>query len=183
MSQNNWVQLINAESYNQISAGSTLSNSNTLTDVSPGGNTAGQALVLPAGFLYSGLQLRVRANGIVSTTGSPSMLIGVYFGGVAGTVLAATTVTASANMSNATWELDASIRCDGTGTSGTLRTQGKILGMNSSGLAMLPATSATGGSATVNTGSNQILTLGFQWGTANASNSLTCYQFLVESLD
>jgi hypothetical protein len=177
------VQLINAEQYSQLSTGAALVNSTSLTDISPGGNTSGQALAIPANSLYQGLQFNVKAHGIVSTTGPPNLTLGVYYGGVAGTALATATVAASANMSNATWEVDADIRVDATGSSGTLRTQGKIIGVTSGGIAVFPATTATGGSATVATGVTNILTLGAQWGTGSPSNSITCYQFLVTQLD
>lgn len=182
MTQTSWVSLINNEQFNQINNGSTLSNSGSLTDISAGGNTSGQALTIPANYLYQGMQLRASARGIYSTTGTTTLLLGIYFGGVAGTALASSTFGASANASNAVWSLDADIRIDGTGTSATVRTFGKIWGATSYGWVMLPQTTA-GGGVSIATGSSSILTLGAQWGTGASGNSITCYDFLVEQLN
>ena len=182
MTTTTWTQLINSGQYSQANAGTAYASSTSLTDISPGGSSAGQALLLPSSLLQSEVQLRVTGRGICSTTGSPNLTLGVYLGGVAGTALATSTFATSAAMSNATWKLTADIRCDGTGGSGTLRTLGEIIGLNPQPV-MLPLTSSGGGAVTVNTGINNILTLGAQWGTNSASNTITCEEWLVEQLN
>jgi hypothetical protein len=175
-----WEQLINDGQYSQLNAGVALTNSTSLTDVSPGGNTSGQALLIPGSSLYPGLQLSVRARGIASTSGTPQLTLGLYFGGIAGVALAASTFTTSAGLANNTWSLSADLRVEAVGGSGSFRTLGSVSGLSSS-LVMLPQTSSTGGqSPNINTGNNNLLTLGAQWGTAAAGNTLTVYQWIVE---
>lgn len=183
MPNTSWESLANSGTYSQINTGSAYSNSTSLTDVSPGGNVAGQAFVLPASYLYTGLQLRVGARGVYSTTGTPNITLGVYYGGVAGTALATATFAASANASNAVWTLGADIRCDATGTSATLRTLGSISGVAGSGPTMLPQTAGGGGAVTIASGASNILTIGAQWGTPSSSNTLQVLEFLVEQLN
>lgn len=177
-----WVALLNNEQYNQVNAGSTLSNSVTLTDISAGSNVSGEAFLMQGSYMYPGMQLRFRANGIASTSGAPGLTLGIYYGGVAGTALAVSTFNASANMSNTCWELEAICRVDAVGTSATLRTIGHISGLLAIPV-MLPQTSSSGGSASVASGTSSVITLGAQWSAAAAGNSITCYQFLVEQLN
>src|SRR6185295_7919790 len=53
------------------------------------------------GQLEGGAQLRVKGWGVMSNTGTPTVILGLYYGGVAGTALVAstakTTTTAMAN--------------------------------------------------------------------------------------
>jgi hypothetical protein len=178
-----WVSLANAGGYSQLNQGSALSNSSSLTDISAGGNQPGQALLIPANALYTGIQLRVTAEGSYSTSGTPNLTLGVYFGGVAGTALATSTFAASANATNQNWRLTADIRCDGVGLSGFLRTQGFVYGLTSGLIWPLPSTVSSGNSVSVATGASAILTIGAQWGTAAPGNSILCSQYLVEQLD
>src|SRR5581483_1962798 len=114
-----WVTLANANQSNQTSTGAALASSTTLTDISPGGNTAGQAFQTQPDQLYPGQMLRFTAAGIYGTTGTPTLLIGLYYGGVAGVALAATAATTTASgVSNGIWTLSAMARVISTGTSG-----------------------------------------------------------------
>jgi hypothetical protein len=182
LTNTSWEQLINDGMYGQENAGSVLSNSTALTDITGGGNTPGQALLIPASYFVPGQQFSIRARGIASTTGTPNLTLGIYLGGVAGVALAASTFATSANMANQTWSISADVRIMTTGTGGSVQTLGSISGL-STALAMLPATSASGGSAGVNTGQANILTVGAQWGAASTSNSIQLFQFLVEQMN
>src|SRR5579884_2340764 len=85
-----WDILLNAYEYSPLNLGTALTNSTTLTDISPGAANAGQAFVVKASNLKVGMQFRVRAAGIVSTTGTPNLTTGLYWGGTAGTALGTT---------------------------------------------------------------------------------------------
>ena len=183
MANLSFMQLLNAQSFTQTQVGTALANSTTLTDITPGGNTAGQAFALnsPGSLqLALGQPFIVKANGIVSTTGTPNLTLGLYYGGVAGTALASTGATATGNnLSNATWELEFLCRVDAVGTSGSVRTIGHVMGPYA-GYTMVPASSSSGNNVTVNTStSSSILTIGAQWGTAAAGNSIQLMQFAV----
>src|SRR5258708_28110693 len=61
-------------------AGPALNTSVTLTDIS-----VAPQITLPANFLnYVGATLRLTAFGTFSNTGTPTLLLGFYYGGVAG---------------------------------------------------------------------------------------------------
>lgn len=160
--------------------GAALASSNTLTDVNPTPN-----LVIPANFLVPGMRLRVTAHGRFSNTGTPTLLLGVYYGAVAGTKLAATGATTTTTSAvNWPWRLEATIVCRAIGSSGTLLTTGRVNIASSltNFAADIPIDAAATAAVSVDTTSAKALTIGAQWGTANASNTLTCHDFLVESL-
>lgn len=179
-----WVNLANDGGFSQLNTGTALNSSTSLTDISAGGNSTGQAYTIGAGFLQVGFQYEIEANGIVSNTATPTLLLGLYFGGVAGTALATTGATTTASsLSNNTWVLRALARVEAVGPSGTIRTIGTVVGPYSTTV-LLPASSSSGNNVTVNTGAaSNILTVGAQWGTSNASNSITCMQFTVKRLN
>lgn len=186
MSVQTWEQLINAYETSGESTGAALANTTTLTDISPGGAVSGSALVLPGTYLQPGMLLRFHANGIYSTTGTPTLLLGLYYGAVAGTPLAVTAATTTpSGAANNVWVLDATMRVLTTGSSGTVATIGTVIGISGtpSTPVLMPATSSTGGTATINTGTASLLTLGAQWGAASAADTITCYQWLVEALN
>lgn len=170
--------------------GSALTNTVTLTDISGGANVAGEAYTIPANFMQTGQVWRFTASGIFTTTSTPTLLLGLYAGGVAGTALAATiAVTTPSGVTNQSWLLEATMRVTAPGTSGTVVTQGCVTGIESVSLTgasasttMMPETTSTGGQSTQNTSVANILTVGAQWGTAASGNSITCEQFIIELL-
>lgn len=177
--------LANANQHNQTNTGSALATSVTLTDISPGGNTLGQAFQLQPEQLYPGQMLRFTAAGIYSTTATPTLLLGLYYGGVAGVALAATAATTTASgVSNGTWTLSAMARVISVGTTGSISTIGSVLGIaaTSANPVLLPATSSSGNTVTIDTSVAKLITVGAQWGTSSASNTITCYQWAVEYL-
>src|SRR5438132_7258360 len=118
-----WVSTLTSPEY--TADGSALASSASLTDISPTPN-----LVLPANYLYVGAALRVRARGRFSTTGTPTLLVGVYYGAVAGTVIVSTgAITTVSGAANVTWSIDVDIICRTTGSSGTVIGIGKATGI------------------------------------------------------
>jgi hypothetical protein len=158
--------------------GTALANTVTLTDVSPAPN-----IVLPANFAESGTEVEIRAMGEFSTTGTPTLLIGVYYGGVAGLALAATAaITTASAAASFPWQLDYRGVFRTIGSSGTINGQGRLyLGTSLvvGSVNFLPATAAAR-TVTVDTTSAKAITIGAQWGTASASNTLTCNDISVK---
>lgn len=184
MSNATWAAQVNEGQYSQLNTGAAYASSVTLTDVSPGGNTAGQALTFPASYMQAGMQFRINANGIVSTTGAPTLLLGLYWGGVAGTAIASTGAqTALTSITNTPWVLDALLRVEATGTSGSIRTIASILGPYATTVISTFPSSSSGNNVTIDTSTAKILTIGAQWGTNSASNSLQVMQFSVLRLN
>lgn len=153
--------------------------STTLTDVSPV-----PQVTINAGTLETGQSIRVTARGKFSNTATPTLLLGLYWGGVAGTKLAAigatTTTTAATNWP---FQVDALLTCRSTGTSGSMETSGIVM-LGTSLTAMTPIWMDASAIApvTIDTTVNKTLTLGAQWGASSASNTLTVVQWCVEGI-
>jgi hypothetical protein len=84
----------------------------------------GSATLIAAYFNVAGRALKVKAWGVLSNTGTPTLNIKVKAGS---TVLAATgDVTLAADQTNAQWELECDIVCRSTGAAGTVIAQGRL---------------------------------------------------------
>jgi len=162
-------------------AGSALASSTTLTDISP----APQFLSQAWGQMYVGQRWRLTAYGIFSTTGTPTLLLGFYYGGVAGTALVATAATTTGSgAASWPWEMQMLMEVRSLGSSGTVWCKGWVdfpTSLTAITRTSLPITQTQ--PVTINTGTNSALTCGAQWGTNSASNTITCEGFLVELLD
>ena len=155
--------------------GTALANSTTLTDISPS-----PSIVIPANLLEVGSLVRVKAWGRFSTTATPTLLIGIYYGGVSGVAVCATSaLTSISGATNTTWRLEGEFRVRSVGSSGTVIGAASAYGITATtAVAMAPATAPA--TATVDTTAAKALTVGAQWGTASASNTITCHHFDVE---
>jgi hypothetical protein len=172
-----WESLLNSPQ--PVTAGTALATSTTLTDVS-----VAPQFVLPANFLTAGSSLRFTAYGVFSTTATPTLLLGIYYGGVAGVALAATTaVTTGSGVTNVPWRLELTTTIRASGASGTAFSQGFCdLGTSVSAVSHLPLPQIALATVAVDTTAAKALTVGAQWGTSSASNTLTLHGFYVESL-
>src|SRR5947207_14588531 len=68
--------------------GTALASTTTLTDIS-----TAPTKKIPANFLLQGMVVRMRASGLFSTTATPTILLGFYYGAVVGVALAASAAT------------------------------------------------------------------------------------------
>jgi len=173
-----WEALLNSPQ--PTAAGTALANSTTLTDISALPN-----YTLPANFLQNGSALRLTAFGVFSTTVTPTLLLGFYYGGVAGANPLATTgaITTGSGVTNVPWRLEVVTTVRSTGSSGTAMSQGFCLfGTSVSAASFLPVPNTALATTTIDTTSAKAITVGAQWGTANASNTVTCHGFYIESL-
>lgn len=154
--------------------GTALANSTTITDISPTPN-----ITIPANLLEVGSLLRWRAFGRFSTTGTPTLLLGIYYGAVAGTAIAATAATTtSSGVTNTTWVFEGEARVRSVGSSGTILGAGLAYGITTNGFVPAPATAPA--AATVDTTSAKAVTIGATWSAASASNTITCHHFSLE---
>lgn len=175
-----WESVLNAGSPYQTTNGTVLTTSLAATDVSPA-----PQLTLPANFYYTGQVFRARAWGIYSTTATPTLTIGFYYGGVAGTALAATTTTTTGSgVSNLMWHAEATMRVVSLGATGTINAFGLCHGIaaTASTPVLMPTTSATGNLVTVNTTTANAWTCGATFSASSSLNTLTCYFFMLELL-
>lgn len=177
------VTLANANQYSQAGSATAVSNFSTVTDVSPGGNTLGLAFQTTAAQLYVGQQWRFTANGIWSSTGSPGLSLGVYYGGAAGSPLCYGSVGAGSTPQNAAsipWVIRAEGRLIQPGTSAIWQVIGTLSGINSSGgLTMMPSYTQA---AQYDTSVSKIITVAAVCGAANAANAVTVYNWSIEYL-
>lgn len=172
-----WSSLLNTPAGG---AGAAYANSTTATDVSPA-----PQFTLPANFLQIGSALRFEAFGVLSTTGTPTMNLGIYYGGVAGVALATTgAITQGSGVTNVPWRVSLLTLVRSIGASGTAMSHGNTyFGSSVSALSAevpMPATALA--TVSIDTTAAKVLSLGATWGTANASNTLTLHGFTVESL-
>src|SRR5438045_67702 len=97
-------------------AGTALASSTTLTDISPT-----PANVINANILEEGVSVILEASGFFSTTGTPTLLLGFYLGGVAGSALAASpAITTGSAAASWPWRMRYKGRLRAIGTSGSI---------------------------------------------------------------
>jgi len=162
-----------------VGPGTALASSTSLTDISPA-----PQVVLPANQLNNvGARLRCRAFGSFSTTGTPTLLLGFYYGGVAGTALAATGATTTGTASSWPWWAELLLEVRTTGSSGTVMCQGAVyLATSLTAVTTIPIPATALAAVTVDTTSAKAVTVGAQWGTSSASNTITCQVMNNESI-
>lgn len=167
-----WAAVI-SEPY--VADGSAYASSTTATDVNPTPNT-----IIPANYLLPGSTLEVIASGKFSTTGTPTLTLGVYWGGVAGTAIVTSgAVTTASGASNLSFFLRAILVVRSIGSTGSIFGSGFVMGIGAATtLALLPA-SAPAVTSSLDTTSAKALTLGATWSANSASNTLVCNTFSV----
>lgn len=159
--------------------GSALSGSTSATSLLP---TQAVYTIPAAGFDYIGQQLKVRAQGIITTAASSpgTLTLSLYLAGA--TWCASQAMSLATSLTNSTWEVEflVTIRALGTGTSANAMFIGKAFGITSAtGFVMIPATSPA-----VSSGFNsqQANTLDFfATFSSSATNAMTLEQYEVMS--
>lgn len=159
-------------------AGTALANSTTITDISPA-----PQITMPANYLdYIGATLRLTAYGMFSTTATPTLLLGFYYGAVAGTALVATAATTTGTATNWPWRIEYTGVVRSIGSTGTIM-GGGVCYLGTSATVLSTVAFATPQTAvTIDTTAAKAITAGATWGTANASNTITCHALIVESV-
>ena len=177
-------------------SGTAIANSTTETILFPN-------ITIPANYLQDGRVLRLTAYGAYGTTATPTLALKVRWGGVAGTVIAATGAftttsgTGGGASMTAAWSIDAIIQTRANGSSGSLMTNGVVVTHTSTALTAGTVTNygqpsplvsgATGGTTpvavTVDLTADTALSLTAVWGTANAANSIQGLIYVVEALN
>jgi hypothetical protein len=144
--------------------------------------------VIQGGTLRLGQKIRVTAEGEFSTTGTPTLSIGVFLGTVAGSITHQWEYTAAATGSGAAawpWRLHWLGLVTGTlGTTTTVVGQGYVMLGTSlvafGSLLPIPSTQALRTVATVDTTIARAVGICATWGTSSASNSITTNNLAVE---
>ena len=157
-------------------ADKTVANTTTETDLF---GTGSGSLVLPAKFLIVGRTLRVRIRGVISDTLNPTVRVKLKLGA---TIIVDTgAVATAATLSNSYFEFEAGITCRAVGASGTVMGSGGFLydaGSLGSNIISAVVTAAV----TVDTTASLTLGTTFQWGAADAANTITSQIATLEAL-
>lgn len=173
-----WEAALNSPS--PIVDGTAYASSVALTDVTPG-----VPFVIPANFLYAGQNLRIVAFGKLSTTATPTITLGIGYGGTS-IVLGTSGALTLGTVTNLPWriELWCTVRAIGSGTSGSILSVGTVT-VPTSGTATVQGLVPTGAVAAVGLDTTTAKTINVlaTWGTNSASNTLTCQGLIVEALN
>jgi len=145
-------------------------------------------LTIPANFLQDGRTLRLTAFGKLSTTGTPTIIFAIRFGGVTGTLLATTeAITTASGAANTAWSLDVLIQVRANGATGSLLVMGNTR-------VNLTASTVTAGvfgvsgfdapaPVTVDLTADTALSITAKWSAASSSNTLTGLIYTLEALN
>ena len=189
-----WTTGTQAEAIGSNSAvGSAYASSTTATAVSPAtgaGYSPANFWLLPYGV---GKRLWVKAFGVLGTTSTPNLTVGVTANTTQGTynssaIVATSAVTAQASsVTNVPWELDVMITCATTGGSGTFLSFGvfKVYTASTTIQSMRVSSSTANPNTafTLSTESAYYWEMFATWGTNSASNTLTVYDYSVYGMN
>lgn len=164
-------------------------------------NTASETVVfpnitVPANYMADGRCMRLRLFGAYGTTGTPTLQFRVRWGGVAGTVLAASgaittglAVGGGASMT-ALWSAEVMLQVRTNGSAGKAMTNGEFslyTTGTAAGSAYPVASGSTGGTTpvevTVDWTADTALAVTMTWGTANLANSIQGTNYNLESMN
>jgi hypothetical protein len=154
----------------------TVTVANTVTETALTGTGTG-TLTLPANFFAAGKTIKIRALGYHSSTGSPNITIRVKLGST--TILTTGAIT-SGNGSDDAWVCDAFFTCRTTGGTGTVIGQGYYEEVHGTGNRGGMVNTAT---TTIDTTASQAISITVEWGTADAGNTISCTNVLIEVLN
>ena len=145
---------------------------NTTTETTLLGTPVG-SYTLPTNFLTIGKTLRFKASGFISTAGSAgNMTLRFKFG--ATNICVTPSFTATNNLSQQLWKVDVVVTCRTTGASGTVFGQGRYGRYTVSNGNRVSVAMVNTATTTINTTTTNTVNLTVQWGTASASNTITC---------
>ncbi|MFD8937335.1 right-handed parallel beta-helix repeat-containing protein [Streptomyces sp. NPDC059578] len=133
--------------------------------------TAVASWTVPANDALAGTAYRVTAQGIASTTGTPTLTLRVRLGGVAGPVIAAfSAVTTSSGIASRGWRIDGTLHSLTIGGSATWA-GGATLTHHLASTTGQAQTELTDAAITRDSTVDQVLVVTAQWSAASASNT------------
>ena len=149
---------------------------NTVTETTIVGTGVG-SMTLPANFFVAGKTIRIKCFGYHSAAASPTIRIRIKLGS---TVILDTTAVASKNGTNDGFTIEGIITCRTTGVTGTIYGQGNYIEFQSPSIDEGMVGTAT---TTIDTTTSQAIGVTAEWGTANASNTITTTNLILEVLN
>ena len=178
MPSQSWVALVNGPV--PTVDGGPLASSAALTAISPVPDATIRNNTLDVGTV-----LRCTAFGRLSTTGTPTLLLGAYYGGASGIQMlagAAPITCGPAGLTNVAWTFEGLFVVRSIGAAGTVIGTAKLAGISGpNNVDIAPATAPT--AATIDTTAGKTIVIAAQWGTSSPSNTITCHGVAVELLN
>lgn len=155
--------------------------SGTASETTLVGTGAGSA-TLAANYLAAGKTIRLRAWGYYSTKGAAAGLITFRFKLGTTVVVASAAVALTNGETNVFWRAECELSCRSVGATGTVFGQGWFSLSQAGAIVTFPFGPSTG-TATIDTTATQAVSLTAQFGTADASNGITCTNLSIEGLN
>lgn len=145
---------------------------NTAAETSLIGATGVGSLLIPAGRLKVGTTIRMLMKGVLSTTGSPNATWKWKLGAAVG---ASSASSPGAGLANAPFEIEGimTVRSIGPAGSVVISAFSEIAG---SAVGSLTGRGVRSGVVPLDTTIDNAVAFTYQWGTANAGNTITCDQ-------
>lgn len=153
-------------------------------------------VTIPANFLQDGRIIRLTAYGRYSTTGTPTLVFALRWGGVSGTVVAQSgALTGGSTVTNAPFKIEILLQTRSNGATGTVFVMGEALcwddavgsvgsATNAPGIAAMTSAGASVPAAvTVDLTADTALSLTADWSAASASNTITGHIYVLEALN
>lgn len=133
-------------------------------------------LTFPVNAFQPGSRVTIRAEGYFSTTGTPTLTFTTKLGS---TTLTTSGAVTTATVSGKLWKLEADFVCRTNGPTGTVFGQGVVM-LTTSGTVLTSYGMVTTAAVTIDTTAQQTVDLTVTWGTASASNTITCTNAEIE---
>lgn len=158
----------------------TLNTSVAETTILAGGGSLGNSInrAIPANSFHNGTAYRIKMNGYISDTGTPTLQIRVKG---SATVWDTGAITLPTLTGNQHWEAEWIIFGKTEGASGTVKCSGHFRINNTNALFVM-APAPTGGDTTINTTAAFTIDVTAQWGTSNVSNNIVTQNCTIEKI-
>lgn len=157
---------------NPVLAGSLGSQTSTVTIASSNTLTLLQTQTIKANDLIAGSSYRMTGYGVYSVTGTPTLTFALYWGGVAGTAIAAVpAITAGSGVTNVPFSYVATVtaRSTTTVTAAIVLFFGTSASTDAASLFVATPTAVT----TVVSNADKDLTMGFTWSASDPANTIS----------
>ena len=149
---------------------------NTITETTLVGTGTG-SVTLPANFFAIGKSIKSEMWGTIANLVTPTIRLKAKLGAV--TVIDTTAATMSTITGTNLFYTEGMISCRTTGATGTVFGQGLVLYYTGvTGLAGLASPNTT--TSTIDTTASQVFDITITWGTANAANTITSTNFILD---
>ena len=140
---------------------------------------------IPTTFLVAGTTFMIIADGTISTKSSSvgTATFNVRIGTTTLTGNIATTVapTLTTSLSATPWHAEFLITVVTGGSSGTIRGNGFVMGLLGASSAFVFKGTGTTGTVAIDCTASNLIELNFIWGTSNSSNTMTCYNAVIDN--